>query len=122
MKKLTLILILAIFLGEVSAESGVYGKWNDKNKPSIYQFDFAENNDFTYIHKGNKIIGVWEIGVWSVTTQTSNRGTCYIRVYADNAECCFDSKFIANNLILTQLYTGGYTGEMCESRVLVRPK
>lgn len=129
--KIIHIALLILATAYLYAEEGIFGVWVDKNEPSSYKFEFARNNDFIYTHtsthegkdKSIKIIGSWELGTWSVMSSTKgDKGTCYIKIYADSAECCFDAKPITDNMVLTSLYTGGYSGSMCSNRVLVREK
>lgn len=114
----------------VSAGNSILGKWNDKSDPTAHTFEFKKGHDFIYNHKwvyqgkskSSKSIGVWEKGSWVITNSKGSKDSCNITIYADTKECCFNYKFIANNLILTSKYTDGYGGTMCENRVLIKSK
>lgn len=130
MRPLLTIVMLLVIASNAQAEKSILGKWNDKSDPSAHQFEFVKGNDFIYTHhwtyqgqnKSSKSIGVWEIGAWTVTSSSGSKSSCNLTIYADTKECCFEFKFIANNLIMTNKYSDGYGGSMCENRVLVKPK
>ena len=130
MKILISIAILLLVASSAYAENSILGKWNDKSDPSAHQFEFVKGHDFIYIHrwtyqgqaKSSKSVGVWEIGDWKITSSKGSESSCNLTIYADTKECCFDFKFIANNLIMTNKYSDGYGGSMCENRVLIRSK
>ena len=110
------------------AEDKLLGQWQDKSNPSAQKYTFKENQDFIHIHnweengkgKSKKSVGVWEVGAWTVTSPNGNESSCNLKTYADTIECCFNYKFIAKNLILTKQYPIGYSGRMCENKVLVK--
>jgi hypothetical protein len=130
MKFLGLIAGLLLVATSAQAENSILGKWNDKNQPSAHQYEFIKGHDFIYTHswthqgqaRSSKSIGVWEIGSWKITKSNGSESSCNLTIYADTKECCFEFKFIANNLILTNKYSDGYGGSMCKNRVLVRSK
>lgn len=109
--------------------NSIYGNWKDKSQPDLYGYEFNKNNEFVYIYnwvykgtiKSSTNKGVWEIGKWIVTSPNGLENSCNLTVHADTHECCFDYKFIADNLILTNKYKSGYT-PMCENRVLIKGK
>ncbi len=128
MKQLLIILIVLSFFSVTAYGEGILGKWKDKSEPSSYKYEFKKGNDFIYTRtwitdgkaKSSKELGVWEIGSWTVTSPKGNESSCGLTIYAGTLECCFDFKFIANNLILTNKYKStNYSASMCSNRVLV---
>jgi hypothetical protein len=112
------------------SKNNLIGTWQDKTYPR-YQYKFLETHDFiystTYTDEGVKRSslknGVWEIGEWNVTSRKNIKSTtCNLTIYAGTKECCFEYKFIANNLILTNKYKSDPREAMCENRVLIREK
>ena len=127
MKHIALLLLLVIATN-ANADNALLGKWKDKSKPDVYRYEFAKNNDFIYTNTTNysgKLNvnvskGVWETGAWLITNnKTGAKHSCRLTVYAETIECCFEYKFIANNLILTNEHSTERYGSMCESRVLI---
>lgn len=128
MKALTTLVAMFVATASFSAENSVVGKWSDKSDPAAYSFEFAKGQDFIYIHrwtyqgqeKSEKAVGVWELGAWEITSPNGSKSSCNLTIYADTKQCCFETKFIASNLVLTSKYTNPYGASMCENRVLVR--
>jgi hypothetical protein len=114
----------------VNAAGSIIGKWEDKTDPDKYRYEFKKGHDFIYTYlwdtyektqyKINK--GVWELGEWTITNnKTGAKDSCDLTVYAGSNECCYQTKFIANNLILSVKHGSGGYG-MCSNRVLVKEK
>ena len=129
--KTTVVFIVLFFLAfSAQAENSIVGKWKDKNDPFTYQYEFKESNDFMYTYTWinllgetqiNVVKGVWEIGEWTATSESGNKSSCNLTIYADTDQCCFDYKFVADNLILTNKYKSSNV-PMCDNRVLIRAK
>lgn len=122
MKNLILIIMFLLLCPSlVYAENSILGKWRDKKE--LYenpQFEFKKNQDFIYTRtdsNGNSFSeeGVWETGSWTV-----GKSKCNLSIYIGENQCCFEYKFIANNLILTSVYKSGYSPTICDNRVLIR--
>ncbi len=128
--KLSVYIALILFTLNAYAADSIFGKWKDKSSPSSYKYEFKSNQDFIYSHywksqgnpKSSIKKGVWDIGDWSVTKPSGSKSSCNLTIYAGTNECCFDFKFIANNLILTNKYKTESYGSMCENRVLIKDK
>lgn len=132
MKKIIVFILLYFFAVSAYAGDSILGKWKDKTYPFSYQFEFKENNDFIYTHnektsKGETDTyvykGVWELGTWTITTGKNIEGLCTLTIYVGTRKCCFEYKFIGNNLILRNKYeSGSYPSSICNSRVLIKVK
>ena len=129
MKLIGILTTLLFFTVNAHAGNTILGKWNDKGDPSSHKYEFKEDHDFIYTYqweyegklRSKKSIGVWETGAWELTKSNGSKSTCNLKIYADNNECCFESKFIADNLVLTNKYTTDvYDSSMCKNRVLVK--
>jgi len=138
MKNTIIILIIFAFPILVHAENSIQGIWKDKSNPDSYQYEFKENNDFVFTSKWEDKKpwetkgrietrldkGVWETGGWEITKSGNVKSTCNLTIYAGSAKCCFDYKFIGNNLIMSLEYKNNDIGSysLCENRVLVKEK
>jgi hypothetical protein len=128
MKKSIFLLTIILQAFSAHAENSIIGKWKDKNDPAAHQFEFKVGNDFIYVNKwsyegqrkSKQSVGVWEIGAWTITSPNGVERSCSLTIYADTKECCFEFKFLANNLILTNKYNSSGYGSMCENRVLIK--
>jgi len=131
MKKIIFFVSLLLLTSSALAEDRILGKWKDKNNP-IYQFEFKKNQDFIFAHTlgdGSDSIttGVWEIGSWTIADSfgTEER-ECNLAIYAGELQCCFNYKFIADNLIITCIYSDPsiispeLVFYLCTNRVLIR--
>ncbi len=128
MKIISIFITLFFVTISAHAEDSIVGIWLDKSKPSYQQYEFKADHDFisTVIftdkngksHKNVKK-GVWEIGVWNITSSTGINSKCNLSIYLDSDQCCYDIKYIADNLILTNQY--GSTYGICANKVLRKP-
>jgi hypothetical protein len=130
MKKIIFFVSLLLLTSSALAEDRILGKWKDKNNP-IYQFEFKKNQDFIFAHTlggGSDSIttGVWEIGSWTITDSFGTEEECNLTIYAGELQCCFNYKFIADNLIITCMYSDSsiisteLVFYLCTNRVLIR--
>jgi len=122
-KKVIFFVSLLFLASSAHAEHSILGKWKDKNEP-LRQFEFKKNQDFistrTYRNGVSTVQeGVWEIGTWTVTRSNGAKRECNLSIYLGDNQCCFEYKFIADNLILTNIHKLGY-GDICNNRVLIR--
>jgi hypothetical protein len=132
MKTLVILATLACIVPASFADERIIGAWKDKSEPEHYEFEFKDGNDFvftqTWGHVGeleSRVLkGAWEIGSWKITNSTGLTESCNLTVYAGTQECCFEYKFIADNLILESRYTSNKKtyAIMCDNRVLVKSK
>lgn len=128
MKKIIITTVVCLISVSAYAENNLLGIWKDKSEPLTYQYEFKEDNDFIYIHKWKykgkqkSIVykGVWEIGEWTIKRSTGINSRCNLTIYAGKDECCFEFKFVGDNLILSNKYDSDSNGSMCENRVLVK--
>lgn len=141
MKWLLIISLIILSPYFAQADEALLGKWVDKSYPEKYQFEFSKNNDFTFTSvvsnknlvvkdlkasyvtktKTNRYNGVWETGDWVITKGDGSKSSCSLTIYVGSDECCFEYKFIGNNLILTNKYSANKHSWKCVNRVLVRP-
>ncbi|RZB33606.1 MAG: hypothetical protein SRB2_03872 [Desulfobacteraceae bacterium Eth-SRB2] len=128
MKKTLILAALCLFAVSAFADNGIIGRWKDKSEPTSFQYEFKKGNEFIYTHKWNYegktktrvYKGVWEIGAWSITRSSGTSRECNLTLYAGTEECCFNFKFIGDNLILTNEYRSNSYGDMCKNRVLIK--
>ena len=130
----TLITFSLLIIANVCiADTTLIGSWNDKTAPFAYKYEFLKNNDFIYTYTANahsiskmevfENKGVWELGSWIIKNKETEKkmGACNLTIYAGTDSCCFEFRFIANNLILTNKFSSGsYKPQMCKNRVLIR--
>lgn len=128
MKIIIPFLTLLIFATTVNADNNLLGTWKDKSESSSHKYEFKKDHDFLYTYTWNNkgkmqshvVKGVWETGSWTVTSSRGTETECTLTIYAGTAQCCFEYKFIADNLIITKRYeTNSYAG-MCDNRVLIK--
>ena len=105
-KKIIFLVSFLLLASSAHADSRILGKWRDKTKTTI-NFEFKKNQDFIYTYtypNGKNTVeeGVWEIGSWTI-----GKRQCNLSIYVGELQCCFEYKFIANNLILTSQYKSG---------------
>jgi hypothetical protein len=125
MKKIMFIVSLLLLVSSAHADDRILGKWKDKNKLCVYKYEFKENQGFIYTKtyssgEASTTAGVWEIGLWTITRPDGVKKECELAIYAGEDQCCFEYKFIAGHLILTNIYKPGHGHGMCENRVLIR--
>lgn len=129
MKKILFFLTLFFLPLPTHAENSIVGKWKDKTNPA-YQYEFKKGQDFIFTYTWNNkgktqtriSKGIWEIGVWTITSSIGTERECNLTIYADTSQCCFKYKFIADNLIMTNEFKSNSYDGMCKNRVLIREK
>jgi len=135
-------LVLMLMATSANADNRIIGKWQDKGNPD-QSYTFENGNEFTFAYsfvpvRDSYVLGqgttkkhvvykgVWETGNWTLTTKTNGKVTgeeqCHLTIYAGEDQCCFDYKFIGNNLVLTNVYKTSAYARMCNNRVLVKYK
>ena len=126
-------MVLMLMAISANADIRIIGKWQDKGNPDE-SYTFENGNEFTFNYvlgqppteKHVVSKGVWETGSWTLTTNTNGKITdekqCHLTIYAGDEQCCFDYKFIGNNLVLTDVYKTHVFTRMCHNRVLVKYK
>lgn len=128
MKKIIFSALLCLIAVSAFAENSIIGRWKDKSNPSSYLYEFKERNEFIYTKKWdskgktkkNVYKGVWEIGAWDINRSSGINSKCNLMIYAGTEECCFNFKFIGDNLILTNKYKSESYSDMCKNRVLLK--
>jgi hypothetical protein len=128
MKKILFFLTLFFLPLSAHAENRIVGKWKDKTN-TTYQYEFKKGQDFIFTRtfssgKNSVMKGVWEIGKWTRTLLNGSKQSCNLRIYAGTDECCFEYKFFAGYLIMSNRYKSNYQDfeGMCENRVLIQVK
>lgn len=112
----------------VLSQENLIGQWVDKTSPTEYRYHFSEGSNFQYTQNGvlngkrysTVLKGAWEVGEWSVTKANGVKRPCSLKIYASNSQCCFSHKQIANNLILTEIYSSDEYSNLCSNRVLIK--
>lgn len=134
MKKVIVILSLYFIASSAYAENNLLGKWTNKSNSGQQTFEFIKGHDFIHTHTYNWVNdgkaltntnvtkGVWETGTWNVTKSGDVKDSCNLTIYLNEDECCFDYKFIADNLIMTRKYSAKSYSSFCDNKVLIREK
>lgn len=130
MKKILILFALTFIVSLAQAEDSLLGKWTNKSNPGQQTFEFIKGHDFIHTYnwvKDGKALsnvkkGVWETGVWTITKSGGLTESCNLTIYLDDDECCFDHKFIADNLIMTKKYSANSYGSFCDNKVLIKEK
>ena len=128
MKGLLVITAITFIVPASLADESIIGTWRDKTEPNSYEYKFNNENDFVFTRKltykgetkSQVLKGVWEIGSWKITNSFGLTESCNLTIYAGTQECCFEYKFVANNLILENKYNPNNASYMCNNRVLIR--
>lgn len=122
--KIFTFLFLSSLTTYINASDPIVGKWRDKNANwEIYEFN--SNQDFKYeysrISSGLTKIGVWELGSWKIAKPNGSKEECGLMIYVDGAECCFEYKFIAGNLVMSVKHVASSSSSfLCGNKVLVK--
>ncbi len=129
MKKIMFLVSLLLLASSAYADDRILGKWKGKTEPFTYQYEFKKNHDFIYTWtwidgetgeiRTDIKNGVWEIGSWTLTDFRGNESTCSLEIYTDEMHCCFEYKFIVDNLIMRNVYKSS-SSIICKKRILRR--
>jgi len=130
MKKIIVFLALYFIAFSAHAENSLLGKWTNKINPGQQTFEFIKGHDFIHTYNWEKdgkamtnlTKGVWETGSWTIAKSGDIKQSCNLTIYLDEDECCFDYKFVADNLIMTKKYSANSYSSFCENKVLIREK
>ncbi len=123
----------AVFLLLIStisiADNRLIGTWAFKDDPYSLRYTFSKNNDLTtyrpVLNKSFDVVskstkGVWETGSWEIkNNKTNDKRTCSLTIYVSSSVCCFNYKFIATNLIFTNIYSDDSSYPICSNKVLI---
>lgn len=120
--KLLILLLMIAVKPALAAEAG-WGVWTDKEEKHTYAF--LKNNEFRFLGERLSRDGVWQSSAGICWLGDKKRQTGNLMIYVDTIQCCMAAEFLANRLVLSEIWQKGFdvnlTG-ICVNRVLTKRK